>query len=137
MANNTIGQGANTPINVRTGTIPDVGGSMTDWFQPLTFCKVTKSVVGFQDVETEVQINFRGIVQPFTDRQLLLKPEGQRAWTWLMINGDPVLSLDVDEIVLFLGIQTRIMSLKRYDLYGYIEYHAIQDFTGSDPTVSP
>jgi hypothetical protein len=133
----TIANGGKRPINYRAGTIPDVSGSMRDWFQPLTFSRIVKTVVGFQDVETEHQFSFRGVVQPFTDRQLLLKPEGQRAWTWLSIFTDPVLKLDVDEIITFQGMQTRIMSLKDYFLYGYVEYHAIQDWTGSNPTVSP
>ena len=125
----TIGNGKNTPLNVKTGTVPDVGMAMRDWFQPMVFTRVVKQTVGFQDVETEEPINFEGVIQVFTPRQLLLKPEGQRAWTWLWLHADPSLTLNVDEIVSYLGVSTRIMARKDYTIYGYVEYHLVQDWT--------
>lgn len=134
MANNTIANGSNRPINVQTGTVPDVSGALKDWFQPMVFERVIKNVVGFQVVETGTLINFQGIVQPFTPRQLMLRPEGERAWTWLMLHADPVLTLNVDEVVNWLSKQTRVMGRKDYALYGYVEYSLVQDWTGSGPT---
>lgn len=131
----TIANGKNRPINVRTGTVPDVSGALQGWYQPMVFERVTKTTTGFQLVETGDPISFRGVVQPFTERQLLLKPEGQRAWTWLLLHADPVLTLNVDEVVLWLGVQTRIMSRKNFALYGYVQYHLVQDWEGSGPTV--
>jgi hypothetical protein len=133
----TIANGANTPLNVKTGTVPDVSGAMTDWFQPMVFERVTKTTEAFQEVEDGDPVNFRGVIQPFTDRQLQLKPEGQRAWTWFTIHADPSLKLDVDEVVTYLGVQTRIMSRKDYSIYGYVEYTAVQDWQGSGPEVTP
>ena len=75
----------------------------------------------------------RRTVQPFSERALLLKPEGQRAWSWFLIHSDPVLSLNVDDVVLWKGVQTRIMARKDYAIYGYVEYHAVQDYTGVGP----
>lgn len=129
----TIGNGRNVPINVDTGTIPDVGQALTDWFQPMVFTRVVKEVVDFQDVETPEDIEFRGVIQPYTERQLVLKPEGQRAWSWLWLHADPVLTLQVDEVVEYLGVQTRVMSRKNYGIYGYVEYELVQDWTGSGP----
>ena len=86
---NTIANGKNTPINFRTGTVPDVSGAMQDYYQPMVFEPVSKVVNGFQVVETGTPINFRGTVQPFTERALLLKPEGQRAWTWICCTQTP------------------------------------------------
>lgn len=133
----TISNAANRPLNFQTGTVPDVSGAMQDWFQPMVFGRVVKTTVDFQVVETEVDINFQGVIQPYNPRQLLLKPEGQRAWTWLTLHADPVLSLDVDEVVKYLGVQTRVMSRKDYTIYGYVMYELVQDWTGSGPTVSP
>lgn len=137
MTNGTIANGANTPLNVRTGTVPDVSGAMEDWYQPMVFELVTKTVVGFQVQETGVEIAFRGVVQPLKNRDLMLKPEGQRAWTWLMLHAQPSLSLNVDDVVKWLGKQTRIMARKDYALYGYVYYELLQDWTGSGPTVAP
>lgn len=132
----TIANGSNTPLNVQTGTIPDVEGGMRDWFQPMVFTQVAKDIVGYQNSEAATPINFRGVMQPFSERQLMLKPEGQRAWTWLWLHSDPVLTLQVDEVVNYLGVQTRVMSRKDYSIYGYVEYQLVQDWTGSGPGVT-
>lgn len=131
---NTIANGANTPLNVRTGSIPNVGGAMRDWFQPLVFTPITKTVSAFQVVEIGTPVNFMGVIQPLTERQLMQKPEGQRAWTWFLVHADPVLTLQVDDVGVFLGKQTRVMSRKDYALYGFVEYHWVQDWTGSGPS---
>lgn len=129
----TIANGKDTPLNIRMGTIPDVSGAMTDWYQSMTFTRVLKVVTDFQVVETPTPVLFRGLLQPLKDRDLQLKPEGERAWTWLLLHSDPVLTLDVDEVVLYNGVQTRVMTRKDYSLYGYIEYSLVQDWTGSGP----
>lgn len=131
---NTIFNAASLPLNVKTGTVPDVSGALRDWFQPMIFTPVSKVVEGFQVVETADPVNFQGVLQPFTERQLLLKPEGQRAWTWLLLHAEPVLTLAVDDVVLYLGVQTRVMSRKNFSLYGYVEYHLVQDWTGAGPS---
>lgn len=129
----TIANGKDRPLFEKAGTVPDVSGAMQDYFQNMQFDKVIKSASAFQAEETLVPINFRGTEQPFTDRQLLLKPEGQRAWSWFLIHSDPTLTLDVDDVVMWRGKQTRVMSRKSYDLYGFIEYHLVQDWTGAGP----
>lgn len=129
----TIANGANTPLGFAAGTVPDVSGAMTDYYQPLVFTLVQKNTVGFQVVETPTNINFQGVIQPFTERQLFLKPEGQRAWTWILLHAQPVLTLKVDDVVLWNGIQTRVMSRKDFALYGYVEYHLVQNWSGNIP----
>ncbi len=131
MSKTTIANACNRPLFEKAGSIPDVSGAMQDYFQPMTFEPVLKSVTAFQDVERGDPINFQGNLQPFTDRQLYLKPEGQRAWTWFLLFADPVLTLQVDDVVIWSGKQTRVMSRKDFSLYGYIEYHLCQDWTGA------
>lgn len=137
MANklSTISNAANRPLFAKSGTTPDVSGALQDYYQNLVFEPLTKTVTGFQVVENTIPIEFRGVIQPFNQRQLLLKPEGQRAWTWFMLHSDPVLTLNVDDIVLWNGKQTRVMARQDNALYGFIVYHLVQDWTGSDPTV--
>lgn len=129
----TIQNGKDTPLNVRTGTVPDMSGALTDWFQPMVFTTVVKETDAFQVVETPTAINFQGVIQPLSARQLAIKPEGERAWTWLMLHADPQLTLQVDDVVNYLGKQTRVMGRKNYTLYGYVEYELVQDWTGSGP----
>lgn len=129
----TIQNGKNQPINFQTGTVPDVSGAMNDYFQPMTFTVIEKQTVDFQLIEVPTAVTFRGVLQPFTERQLLLKPEGERAWTWFWLHAQPSLTLQVDDVVVWNGKQTRIASRKDYRLYGYVEYHLLQDWTGSGP----
>lgn len=129
-----IANAADHPIFSKAGTVPDVSGAMQDYFQPMTFTPVSKTVSGFQVVETGNPINFQGIIQPFTGRQLALRPEGERAWTWFTLHADPVLTLQVDDVVIWKGKQTRVMGQKDYRLYGFVEYQLVQDWTGAGPS---
>jgi hypothetical protein len=124
----TIANAKDTPLNVRTGTVPDVGGGLRDWFQPMTFTQILKETIGFQLVEIITETNFFGVIQPLTGRRLMLKPEGQRAWTWLWLHADPSLELEVDDVVTYLGVKTRVMARKDYSIYGYVEYELVQDW---------
>jgi hypothetical protein len=136
MANYPLRNGSNTPLNANSGTVPDMSTTLQGWFQQLQFELITKSVEGFQNYETSVTVNTRGVIQPFSDRQLLLKPEGQRAWSWYWLHAEVALNnvLKVDDILTYSGRNYRVMSKRNYSLYGFIEYHLITDWTGSDPT---
>ncbi len=130
-----IQNGKNTPLNANTGTLPYVGDALLNWFQPMVFGVVTKTVENFQAVETQQQLSFQGVWQPYSDRQLSLKSEGERKWSWYTCHSDPSLSLEPDMVIVYLGVQYRVMSQKDYRLYGYLEYHLIQDYTGAGPEV--
>lgn len=130
-----IANGKNTPINVKTGTVPDVSGAMRNWYQPLTFSRVVKTISDFQVIETMTQVAFRGVVMPLDGRQLMLKPEGQRVWNWINVFSDIALGLSPDDVINFLGKQYRVMSQKNYALYGYLQYELVSDWTGSGPEV--
>ena len=129
----TIANGSNRPINVQTGTVPDVSGALTDWFQPMTFSVVEKETIGFQVVETATPVSFRGVIQPFSPRELQMKPEGQRSWTWSTLHSDPSLTLDTDEVVIYNEVQYRVMSRRDFTIYGYVQYELVQDYTGAGP----
>lgn len=129
-----IANGKNTPLNQRMGSFPDVSGALSDWFQKMTFGIVTKTVTGFQVVETVEEIFFEGVWQPLREQALFLKPEGQRDWEWFQLHATPVLDLANDSIINYLGVQYRILFRKDYKLNGYIEYHLINDYTGAGPT---
>lgn len=134
MSRGTISNAANTPLTIRTGTVPDVSGALEDWMQPMSFQQLVKTVEGFQAVENTAPLDFFGVIQPLNSRTLLMKPEGQRAWTWLLLHADPSLRLNVDDVVVYLGVQTRVMGRKNNSIYGYIEYELVQDWTGAGPT---
>ncbi len=125
---NTIQNAKDIPLNAQTGTIPNVGGAMLNWFQPMTFTLVEKSVVGFREVETKTPIEFHGVIQPWKARDLNQLPEGQRAWSWYWVHATPALKLEVDDIIEYLGVPTRVMSVNNYEIYGYIAYSLVQNW---------
>ena len=133
---NTIQNGRDVPLNVQTGTVPNMAGAMLDWFQPMIFELVTKSVTAFQALEVGEEISFMGVWQPLTGRRLEIKPEGERKWSWYLVHSQICLPLNVDEVIKYRGTQYRIMSQKNYDIYGYYEYELVEDYTGSGPEVS-
>ena len=123
-----IKNGSENSIQFQTGTVPDVSGAMQDYFQNITMTQIVKSVVGFQAVETQNPWSFFGVIQPFSPRQLMLLPEGQRAWTWFTLHAEPSVTLQVDDIMIWNGKQTRVMSRKDFTLYGYVEYSLVTDW---------
>jgi hypothetical protein len=134
---NTILNAASYPISTVSGTLPNMMDGMADWFQPMIFEPTIKNETGYQVVENALPIVFRGVIMPFKDRELWIKPEGERAWTWLHLFSDPQLELLVDQVVIYLGVQTRVMALKNYAIYGFMEYQLVQDWLGSGPNPSP
>lgn len=124
---------ADIPLFQQNTSVPDVSGALQNYFQQIVFTLVAKMVNGFQLVETPTPINFFGTIQPFTARQLLLKPEGQRAWSWYTVHSEPGIVLKVDDVILWNDIQYRVMSRSNFSLYGYDEYHIVTDWTGSGP----
>lgn len=129
----TIVNGKNIPLNQIGGSVPDVSGALQSYYQKMVFTLITKSVLNFQVVETPSNINIHGTIQPFSARQLQLKPEGQRAWTWYTLHATAATTLKVDDVVIYLGTQYRIMAQTNFSLYGYMLYEMIEDYVGAGP----
>lgn len=128
-----IKNGANTPLNLSTGTLPQVGAALLDWFQNMVFVIVTTEVIDFVAQQVGTPINFRGVWQPLSPQKLMVKPEGQRNWKWFMLHSDTTLDLENDDVVQYLGVQYRVMAKNDYGKYGYFEYHLVNDYSGSGP----
>lgn len=124
---------ADVPLSSNPGTLPNMSDDVGTWFQLLVFDQIVKTVTNFRVIETTVPIQFQGVVQVFTPRQLMMKPEGQRLWKWSSIHCYPTVSLKPDDVIVYQGIQYRVMAELDYIQYGYKEYHIIQDYTGSGP----
>lgn len=124
---------SNIPLNQQFSSVPDVSGALQGYFQPMVFTPLLKTVKGYQVVENSNPIEFQGTIQPFTARQLYLKPEGQRAWSWFTVHAEPGVVLKVDDVILYIDKQYRVMSKKNFTLYGYDEYELITDWNNSGP----
>lgn len=113
------------------GQVPNMSTTLLNWFQPMTFEVITKETINFQVIETATDVSFRGVWQPFTDQQLQLKPEGQRAWSWIMLHADVNLKLNPDDAVVYETIRYRVMGKRNYKEYQFLEYHLVEDYEGS------
>lgn len=123
-----ISDAKNTSLFANSGTLPNVQDAMANWFQLLSFYKVQKKVVNFLVEETLEEYTFQGVKQPLSPQKLSLKPEGQRAWIWITIHAYPDLILKPDEIIQFGTTKYRVMEKLNWKEYGYVEYHAVEDY---------
>jgi len=124
----------NIPLSHRAGNVPDVSSALYNLFQPMNFDTVTKVVKVGKVQETKTVVAFRGVIQSLSNRALLLKPEGQRSWTWLMLLAETQVPLQTDDVLDWLGVQTRVMARRNNSLYGFFYYELVQDWTGAGPT---
>ncbi len=130
---NWVNNGKDVPLNANTGTVPNMSDALSDWYQPMTFGIITKTIIAFQSVESVVNLSFRGLWQPLTGRKLDMKPEGQRDWDWYMLHSDIALNLKIDDIIIYLNIQYRVIAKKDYSLYKYQYYELISDWEQAGP----
>lgn len=122
------------PFNqINFSGMPNMAGTLSGWLQNLVFGQVTKTVVNYEVQEVMKEIKFRGVWQPLETRKLLLKPEGQRSWTWIQCHATSDLALKNDDVVIFRGVQYRVMAQWNYSLNGFFEYHLVEDYTGAGP----
>ena len=128
-----ISNAKNRPLTANSGTLPYVGDTLLNYFQPMTFNQVGKIVDNYLLEETSNPIDFRGVIQPFGARQLIMKPEGQRDLKWWMLHADPSCTLEPDQVVSYQGVQYRVRSQNDYGLYGFVMYELTEDYTGAGP----
>lgn len=111
------------------GGLPQMTNTLNGWEVPLTLKRIKQSIIDGDSVKTEEIINFQGVFQPLRDDQLQFKPEGQRSWSWYWIHAKAgTLNLQTQDKIEFNNIRYKVMSVKDYSLYGYIEYQVILDY---------
>lgn len=111
------------------GGLPQMANTLSGWEVPLTLKRIKQNIVDGDSVKTEEIINFQGVFQPLRDDQLQFKPEGQRSWSWYWIHAKAgTLNLQTQDKIEFQNIRYKVMSVKDYSLYGYIEYQVILDY---------
>ncbi len=125
-----ISNAKDIPLGQQMNQLPNVNVAMRGWFQPMQIGKVCKQQIDGMTEEIVNYVTAQGVRQPFTAQQLMIKPEGQRAWIWEMFHVDPDLILKPDEIFVYLEVKYRVMQKYDYKEYGYIQYDCVQDFEG-------
>lgn len=118
----------NRVFNYRNG-MPNMASALNGWEVPLTFIKITQSIVDGDVVKTETPIQFTGVWQPLRDEELQFKPENQRSWSWYWIHAKSgSIDLQTQDKFIFQDKRYKVMSLKDYSLNGFIEYQVVRDY---------
>ena len=109
--------------------MPNMASTLNGWEVPLSFIKITQSIVDGDVVKTETPINFMGVWQPLRDEELQFKPENQRSWSWYWIHAKSgTIELQTQDKFLFKDKRYKVMAVKDYSLNGFVEYHVIRDY---------
>ena len=122
-----IVNGSTKTISGSLGNLPNVTEAIVGWFQSMSVSTIVKTVVDFQLVETLTTSTIQAVRQPFTSKQLMIKPEGQRAWNWETLH--TLQEFNVDDIIVFNSTRYRIMQKWHWKEYGYFEFHICENFT--------
>lgn len=112
--------------------LPNVSEVIVSWFQPMTFKFLKDNIVEFENKPIATTIKSEGVIQPFTSKDLQVKSEGQRAWSWYMLHCLPDVVLKVGEFVLIDNKRYRVMKKTDYSDYGYLEYDVVEAFEKKD-----
>ena len=117
------------PLNFSSG-MPQVSDALNGWENRITLVVRKQTVNEYGRVTTDPQpVTFKGVIQPLNPQQIMLKPEGQRAWQWLQIHAvSGTLNLNVNDQIVFNNVVYKVMNVSNFDLNGYIEYHAVNDY---------
>lgn len=97
------------------------------FFKRLQGQKMNDSLVNGVVQENPETFCTQGCVQPMP-QNLVVKMEGERHWKWWIIDCYPNLWLEVNDRVIINNIPYRIMRRNDCTNYGYLEYHAIEDY---------
>ena len=122
-----IGNACDVPLS-GLSAVPRVGAAIMNWFKPLNLVRIRQQTVDFKTVEVEVPVSTFGVIQPFSEKQLEILPEGQRAWRWSMVHSTPDLVLEPGEIIAFGQQKHRVMGQNDYTDEGFVQYRVVNDY---------
>lgn len=108
--------------------MPQMSRAFGGWTQSITVTMRIQCVVDGLVTYKDNSVSFRGTVQPLSPKAIALKPEGQRAWSWLHIHcyGNPI--FDVNDQIIYNGDLYKVMAQNDYSLNGFTEYHLVHDY---------
>lgn len=109
--------------------LPQLNNPVASWSIPITLERIKQKIVDGDKVEEKKQITFKGVVQPLRSEDLQFKPEGLRSWEWLQIHAlAGSLNLQTGDKIIYNNKRYKVMDIKDYSLYAYIEYHVVLDY---------
>lgn len=110
---------------------PNMAETLTGWEIPLTLIRVIQGVNEGELTTTEQTFNFMGVLQPLRTEELLLKPEGQRSWSYYWIHTKSTLDFKTADKIIYQNKRYKVTAIKDYDLNGFRELEVILDYESS------
>ena len=111
--------------------LPNMSETIKSWFLNISFEIVERVQTGADykpDWESKQIINVRGVVQPPSDKDLKILPEGSWAWEWMMLHCLPTPEIEVNKFVRYDGVVYKVMKKKDWSKYGYVRYYLLEAF---------
>ena len=110
--------------------LPDVSYVLIDWEVPIIATYRTQTLENGRPVWTDNDVDIMAVMQPLKPEELELKPEGERAWTWLMCHvRNDFKPFYTGQTIVYDNVKYKVKQLLPYQHYGYRVYHVAQDFT--------
>lgn len=108
--------------------MPQMQSTIFGFEETIQFQLIKKTVVDHDLVESNkirVPLFFEGSLQSIHPRQLMIKPEGERAWKWRVLYTD--FEMDLETVIEdSTGIQYRVMTKSDWNQAGYFMYELIE-----------
>lgn len=119
----------NTLMNNTNSQLPNMSSTITAWFLDITFYTVKRTMQGAEWIETPgEELKTKGVVQPPSNEQLKIMPEGAWAWETLWVHCLPNIQLEPNQYIYYDGKKYKVMNKKDWVKYGYVEYMLVEAF---------
>jgi hypothetical protein len=113
-------------------SMPEVSAGVTRFLSPLIIEKLQVNVVSGFAQKIPIAIKTLGAIQPLTARELVVKPEGERSWSWYRLHTSVNVDLKTNDRVRIRNTVYKIMAKWDWSRSGYLEFHCILDFEDND-----
>lgn len=116
-------------LNNVNNDLPNMSDVIVGWFLNITFKSVKRAMQGADWIEQEpIVVHTQGVVQPPSDEDLKILPEGTWSWQWLMLHCLPDVTLTPNDFVIYDDVQYTVISKKDYSKYGYVQYVLLESY---------
>ena len=123
----------NTLLNNSNSQLPNMSSTITSWFLDISFFTVARVLVGadWQEGQGD-ELKTKGVVQPPSNEDLKIMPEGTWSWKWLWVHCLPDLQLETNQFIYYDNVKYKVMGKRDWSKYGYVEYHLLEAFQASE-----
>ena len=121
--------GADRGLSKLSGA-PQISSAFSGWESTIILVRISQQIIDGLVQDIAQQIQFRGVVQPLSAKQIALKPEGERAWAWLQIHikADSPMKLDVNDRIMYNCRKYKVMAQLDWSANNFVELHCVEDF---------